>query len=330
MERRQVISALAASVFTLASGGAARAQGRTAPRRIGFLTAGSVAAQAPLLKAFRQALVDRRYLEGADFSLETRFADGDFSRLPSLARELVALQPDVLLVNSTPANLVAKAATRTIPIVFVGVADPVGVKLVASLARPEGNITGITNVVAELVGKRLEILTEILPEARRIAVLVNRKDQNSSVQIANAEAAALRLNVALGPILDVGNKDALAPAIRAAVKSGAAGALRMVDPTATMYRRQTVQLANQERLPVMYAFREDVEAGGLACYGTSLPHQYAQAAGFVDRILRGTKPADLPVEQPTRFEFALNRRTASQLGIQFPQELLLRADVVIE
>lgn len=309
---------------------AARAQSGVRSRRIGFLTASSAAAQGPLLAAFREGMRERRYAEGVDFTMESRFADGDFARLPSLARELIALQPELLLVNSTPANLAAKAATRTIPIVFVGVADPVGVKLVANLARPGANVTGITNVVAELTGKRLEILREILPEARRIAVLVNRKDQNSSLQIASAEAAARTLNVALEPILDVGKLDALGPAIRAAVKAGAAGALRLVDPTATMFRRQTVALANRERLPMMYAFREDVEAGGLVSYGTSLPHQYAQAAGFVDRILRGAKPAELPVEQPTKFELALNRRTGRQLGIEFPPGLVLRADAIIE
>jgi len=270
------------------------------------------------------------YVEGRNLVLDTRFADGHFERLPSLVQELIRANPDVLLVAATPAGLAAKAATATIPIVFVAVADPVGDGLVTNLARPESNITGVTHIVAELTGKRLELLKEIVPTASRIAIFVNPDDPNAPRQIRNAEAAARTLKVQLHAVLNVRGPGDLERAFDAAVQSRAAAVLRMVDPTVGPLRVETAALAVRQRLPVMYAFREDVEAGGLVAYGASLSAQFRQVAPFVHKILRGAKPGDLPIEQPTKFELVINMKTAKALGLTIPASLLLRADQVIE
>jgi putative ABC transport system substrate-binding protein len=224
----------------------------------------------------------------------------------------------------------AKAATTTIPIVFVGVGDPVGQGLVPNLARPAGNITGITNMTAELTGKRLELLKEIVPTASRIAVFVNPDAPIALLQIRNAESAARISGVQLHPVLTVRNSTDLESAFEAVVRSGASAVLRMVDFAANTLRVETAKLAVKHRLPVMYAFREDVDVGGLVAYGPSAPAQYQQAATFVHKILRGAKPGDLPVEQPTKFELVINMKTAKALGLTIPPSLLLRADHVIE
>lgn len=289
--------------------------------RIGYLTGSSAA-------AFKEGMREHGYVEGRHFRLEARFANGNFGQLPSLADQLARSEPDLLLVSTTPASLAAKKASTTLPIVFVGVADPLGVGLVASLARPGGNITGITNIVAELTGKRLGILKDIMPGASRIAILVNPDDPNAQIQIRNAQEAARTLGVELGPVLNLRRSGDLKPAFEAAARAGADAALRMVDPTTSMLRAQTVALAVAHRMPVMYAFREDAEAGGLAAYGTNLGEQYRQAAGFVDKILRGAKPGDLPVEQPTKFDFVINVATAKALGLSVPPALLLQAQQI--
>ena len=241
--------------------------------------------------------------------IEGRFADGKFERLPSLLQELLNWQPDVLLVASTPANLVAKAAKSSIPIVMVGVADPIGVGLIDSLARPGGNLTGVTNIVADLAGKRLEILREVVANVSRVAVIVNPADANASGQMRIADEAARALKLQLQPVLNVRQAGDLPGAFAAAVRARAQAAIRMVDPLASALRQETSHLAIKHKLPMVFAFREDVEAGGLISYGTSLPDQYRQCATFVHKIITGTKPAELPVEQPMRFEFAINLKT---------------------
>jgi putative ABC transport system substrate-binding protein len=209
------------------------------------------------------------------------------------------------------------------------VGDPVGVGLVSNLARPGGNLTGITNIAAELTGKRLELLKELVPSASRIAVLVNPDAPIAAIQIRNAEAAARTLGMQLQP-LTVRDIRTLEASFEAAVRSRASAALRMVDFTANTLRVETAKLAIKHRLPVMYAFREDVDVGGLVAYGPSVPAQYEQAATFVHKILQGARPADLPVEQPTKFELVVNLKTAKTLGLTIPQSLLLRADQIIE
>jgi len=309
---------------------AAEAQQPEKTYRVAYLAAGPRSVNQALLSWFEQGMRDLGYVEGRNLVLERRFADGKLERLPVLAQELIRLNPDVIFVSTTPGSLAAKAATPTIPIVFVAVADPVGNGLVPSLAWPSRNVTGITHIVAELTGKRLELLKEIMPSASRIAALVNPDDQNATVQIQNAEAAARVLGVQLRPVLTVRGAADLERAFEAISRSGAAAALRMVDPTVGPLRARTVELAIRHRVPVMFVFREDVEAGGLAAYGASQPAQYRQAATFVDKILKGAKPGDLPVEQPTKFELVINLKTAKALGLTIPPSLLLRADEVIQ
>ena len=298
--------------------------------RVGYLAAAARSTNQAQLAEFQQGMRDLGYVEGRNLVLEMRFADGKFDRLPQLARDLVQLNPDAIFVSTTPASLAIKAATPTIPIVFVAVADPVGVGLVPSVARPGGNVTGITHIVAEMTGKRLELLKEMVPSASRIAVLVNPDDPNATVQLKNAEAAAKPLGVQLQPIVTVRGASDLAGAFDQIARSGAAAALRMVDPQGAPLRTRTTELAMKHRLPVMFTFREDVEAGGLAAYGANLPAQYRQAATMMDKILRGARPGDLPVEQASKFELVVSRKTARALGLTIPPSVLLRADQVID
>ena len=327
MKRREFLGALGgATLWPIA----ARAQQPTKPHRIGFLSGGTEAASKDHIAEFKAGMRDLGHVEGQDFAFDTRFADGHFERLPSLAKELLALNPDVLFVATTPANLAAKAATLTTPIVMVGVADPIGAGLIPNLARPGGNIAGITNVVAELTGKRLEILKEIVPTASKIAVMANPGDPNMPLQMRNAEPVAKSLRVQLEPVLAIRSADDLPSVFETAERAHADAALRMVDPLEGVLRKQTVALAAQYRLPIIYPFRGSAEAGGLASYGTNLGNQYRQAATFVHKILNGAKPADLPVEQPTKFEFVINLKTAQSLGLAIPPSLLATADEVIE
>ena len=308
----------------------ARAQQPDRTYRLGQLHAGTKASRAPLLAAFARGMRELGYVEGRNLVTEYRYADGRFERLPTLARELLSWKPDVLLVSTTPGNLAVKTATATVPIVMVSVADPIGVGLVASLAHPGGNITGVTNIGAELAGKRLEILKEIVPTASKVAVFINPNDQNATLQMNSAKPVAEKLAVHLEPVLQVRRGSDLKGAFEAAVRARAEAGLRMLDPVATDLRHQTVQLAAEYRLPVIYPFLEDAAAGGLASYGSSLPDQYRQAAAFVHKIFNGSKPADLPVEQPIKFDFAINLKAAKALGLIMPPTLLARADEVFE
>jgi putative ABC transport system substrate-binding protein len=307
---------------------AAQAQQAGKVYRVGHLSGGSEAKL--YLDAFREGMRALGYVEGQHWVLDARYAEGKVERLASLAQELIYRKPDVLLVSTTPGIVTAKAATSTIPIVMVLVADPVGTGIVPSLARPGGNITGMTTIVAELWGKRLEILKEIVPTASRIAVLVNPDNPAALPQMRSAEATAHRLGVELRPVLEVRSPGDLERAFGAAARARAHGALRMIDPLISILRKETASLAAKHRLPVIYPTRQDVEAGGLVAYGTNFPEQYRQAATFVDKLLRGAKPADLPVEQPTKFELVINVKTAKALGLTIPPSVLVRADQVIE
>src|SRR5262245_44478107 len=298
--------------------------------RVAYLAAAARSTNQPQLTEFQQGLRDLGYVEGRNLVIEMRFADGKFDRLPQLAREIVQLNPDAVFVSTTPGSLAIKAATPTIPIVFVAVADPVGVGLVPNVARPGGNVTGVTHIAAELTGKRLELLKEMVPSASRIAVLVNPDDPNATPQLKNAEAAAKPLGVQLQPIVAVRGASDLPSAFDQISRSGAAAALRMVDPQGAALRTRTTELAVKHRLPLMFSFREDVEAGGLASYGASMLAQYRQGATLVDKILRGARPGDLPVEQASKFELVVSRKTARTLGLTIPPSVLLRADQVID
>jgi putative tryptophan/tyrosine transport system substrate-binding protein len=326
MRRREFLGvAGGAAAWPLAAG----AQQQSRFVRVGYLTSGVLAARSNFLNAFRAGMRDFGYEEGRNLVLIMRGADGDFELLPRLAEELLRDKPDVLLVSTTPGILAAKAATSTVPIVMIG-PDPIGLGLVASLARPGGNITGITNSTAELTGKRLQILKELLPAVSRVAVLVNPTDQNTNLQMERAREVAKHLGIQLDPVLPLREAADLEPSFAALVNAGAKAAIRMVDPLTSVFRQRTVELALSHRLSVMFAFREDVAAGGLISYGTDFPAQYRQAARFVHRILDGAKPSDLPIEQPTRLELVINLKTARVLGLTVPPLLLARADEVIE
>jgi putative ABC transport system substrate-binding protein len=328
VDRRAFIGTLAGGL--LAAPLVAEAQQAEKVYRIGYLGGQSESVDEPFLAAFRQGMQRLGYADGRNLVLVTRFAKGQFDRFPPLAHELVRLNPDVLFVGTVVGTRAAKAATATVPIVFVQVGDPVGVGLITSLARPGGNITGITNIAAELSGKRLELLKEIVPSASRIAILVDPDAPIAAIQIRNAETAAKALGLQLKPVLTVRDVRTLEASLEAAVRSGASAALRMVDFAANTLRVETAKLAMKYRLPVMYAFREDVDVGGLVAYGPSVPGQYQQAAAFVHKILQGAKAGDLPVEQPTTFELVINLKTAKALGLTIPQSFLQRADHVIE
>lgn len=326
--RREILLALAVAVLSGPIESVAQRAGKV--HRIGHLSGSAESASKPFMDAFRLGLRELGYVEKQNVTLEERYADGKVERLPLLAQELIARGCDVLLVSTTPGNLAAKAATTTIPIVMVLVADPVGAGIVSNLQRPGGNVTGVTNIVAELTGKRLQILKEILPGASRIAVFVNPNDQNAPLQMRMAETAARQLKLELRPVHEIRTAVDLKSGFEAAARSGANGILRMVDPLVFMLRTQTADLAAQYRLPMMHVFREDVEAGGLVAYGANVSEQYRQAATLIDKILKGAKPGDLPVEQPLKFELAVNLKTAKALGISIPQSLVLRADKVID
>jgi putative ABC transport system substrate-binding protein len=325
---RKAVSILCA-VMLLVGATIAEAQQSGQKFCVGYLSAGVAVARKPYLDGFRLGMRDFGFVEGQNLILETRFAEGKFDRLPNLAQELAQLKPDVILASTSQAVLAAKVMP-SIPIVMVAVADPVGIGIVASLARPGGNITGITNMNADLAGKRLELLKEILPNLSRVGVLINPDIGAASSQMRNAEEAARALKLTLEPVAAIRSGDDLPGAFAAVVNSRAKAAIRMVDPLISALRKETAELAVKHRLPIVFPFREDVEAGGLVSYGTDLATQYRQAARLVNKIIKGAKPGDLPVEQPKKFELVINLKTAKQIGLTIPPNVLARADKVIK
>jgi putative ABC transport system substrate-binding protein len=269
------------------------------------------------------------YVEGKSVVYEYRSAEGQLDRLPQLAAELVKIPVKVMVVASTPGNLAVKKATTTIPIVMVGVGDPVRVGLVSNLGRPGGNITGFTNLTGQITAKRLQLLKELIPTATRIGLIGNPGDPVSLIQIQDAEAAARDLKVQL-QVFTVREAAQLEPAFEAARSWRAQALMRLADTLQLTLRARTIELAAKTRLPVMYVSRADVEGGGLIGYGVDPVETYKRAAGYVDRILKGAKPGDLPVQQPTKLEFAVNLKTAAALNIKIPQLVLAQADQVIE
>jgi putative ABC transport system substrate-binding protein len=306
----------------------ARAQSRS-PRRIGMLEPGVSSPSDPFVNAFRDGLSGLGYKEGRDILLEIRWAGGSNEPLVGLAVELVALKVDVLVTVSTPAALAAKQATATIPIVFTAVGDPVGAGVVPSLARPAGNATGFSMLATELSSKRLEILREIAPNTSPVAMLWNDTNPGMTLRAHESERAAATLGLT---IQSYGVHDLVTfdPAFEAIVNTGGAAVLILVDPFTRLHRQRIVDFAAERHLPAIYESREFVDAGGLISYGIDLSAMQRRAAFYVDKILKGTKPADLPVEQPTKFELVINLRTAKTLGLTIPPSLLSRADDVIE
>jgi putative tryptophan/tyrosine transport system substrate-binding protein len=265
VRRREFIGALAGAAVWSTVG-----RSQKLVHRVAYLGAGTEAGDRDPVAAFLKGMGDLGYREGQTLVLTSRYAEGKFDRLPSLAQELLASNPEVLFVSTTPGSLAAKSATTTVPIVIVGVADPVGVGIVQSLAKPGGNITGITNIVAELTGKRLALLKEIVPSASKVAVLINPDDPNASVQMRNAQAAARGLAIELQPVLHIRGAGDLEGVFDAAVRARADAGLRMVDPLTNPLSKRTAALAMEHRLPIIYPFRVSVEDGGLISYGTDI------------------------------------------------------------
>ena len=278
--------------------------------------------------AFLEGMRALGYVEGQNLVLEYRYADGQFERFPALAAELVRLPVEVLLVGSTQAALAAKDATTTIPIVMAGAGDPVGSGLVASLAQPGGNITGLSVLGPDLVGKQLEFLKDVRPTVTRVALLWNPANPVAALIVREAELAAQRLGVQLH-LVEARGPEAFDSAF-GAMTSAHAGALLVVpDSIFFQHRSRLAELAATSRLPSMYNSRGHVEAGGLLCYGPSFTDIGQRAAAYVDKILKGAKPADLPVEQPTKFELVINLKAAQALGLTIPPTVLFQADEVI-
>ena len=319
---------LGALLFALSL--SAEAQQPTKIPRIGYLDAVSLSVNAARVEAFRQSLRKLGYVEGKNIFIEWRSADGKLDRLPALAAELVHLKVDIIVTGGRSATRAAKEATSTIPIVMTQDSDPVANGFVASLARPGGNITGLSRVAPELSGKQVELLKEILPRLSRLAVLSNSTLPATAEALRQIELAAGALGLKL-QVLDVRGPKDIEPAFRVATKERAAAVLMLLGgPVLNPNRTQILELAVKNRLPVIYRNRVDVEAGGLMSYGVNLLDLDRRAAIYVDKILKGTKPGELPVEQPTKFELVINLKTAKQIGLTIPPSVLALADRVIK
>ena len=327
IDRRAFLCGL--TLVTLAAPRAVEAQQTERVARIGRLSPTSAAADVRVGEAFEQGLHDLGWIDGRNVTTERRFADGNPRRLSELAAELVRLKVDVIVAGSTPAIVAARNATATIPIVMVTTGDPVASGLVKSLARPGGNITGLTALGQALNAKRLELLKEAVPGATRFAVLGNPTFPDTTPAVKGVHTAAQALGVQLR-VVEVRDPGELDKAFAAMRSDRVKGLMVLADPMFNAHRRQIVELAGKSLLPAMYGLREFSDAGGLMFYGAGLPDMWRRAAYFVDKILKGAKPADLPVEQPTKFELVINLKTAKELGLTIPQSILLRADQVIE
>ena len=330
--RHSALGLTAALLLGMASAApTADAQSPTKTFRIGTLVSGS-RPSAPDWKqrwAFVEGLRELGWVDGQNVIVEDRWADGKTSRLPELAAELVRLKVDVIFTASWPAAVAAKQATTTIPIVISGAGDPVGTGLVASLAHPGGNITGLGDWATELSAKRLQLLKEAVPKLSRVAVLWNSADGGMTLRFRRIQSAAPTLGVTVRP-LGVQEPDDFEQAFAAMIQERPDALFVVADLLTRLQHKRVVEFAAQNRLPAMYELREFVADGGLMSYGPIFPDLLRRGAAFVDKILKGAKPADLPVEQPTRFELVVNLKTAKALGLAIPQSVLIRADHVIQ
>jgi ABC-type uncharacterized transport system substrate-binding protein len=325
MRRREVITLLGGAVaWPLA----ARAQQTGKLPTVGYMGATTPSAQSQWTAAFIQRVRELGWIEGRTIAVEYRWTEGRTERAAELAAEFVQRKVDVIVTSGTGMVLAAKQATSVIPIVFAATGDPVGTGLITSLARPGGNVTGLSNQVPDLVGKRLELLREVVPSLGRMALLANVGNPVVILEIDQIQASARTIALEVIP-LEIRRGEDIVPAFEA-LKDRAEALYVVIDPLTNTHRVRINTLALAERLPTMYAIREGVEAGGLMSYGPNIPDLFRRAADYVDKILRGTKPGDIPVEQPTKFDLVVNLTTAKVLGLTVPPTLLARADEVIE
>jgi putative ABC transport system substrate-binding protein len=326
---KKKITVLTLSAMLLALCGSVDAQQAATVYHIGFLGGSSAKAYASFVEAFQQGLRELGYIEGKNFVIEHRYGDGKLDRLPDLASELVRLGVDVIVVSGARATSQVKSATKTIPVVMTTIEDPVAMGIVDSLARPGANITGLTNLAPELSGKRLELLTETLPKTSRVAVMWPPDATGAIVAFKETYRAAQGLGVSLQS-LEVRSPKDFDEAFRVARTERASALIVLQSALTNAHKKLIMDLATKNRLPSMCTQKEYVEAGGLMSYGVATRDLYRRAANYVDKILKGAKPADLPVEQPTKFELVINLKTAKQIGLTIPPNVLARADKVIK
>jgi putative ABC transport system substrate-binding protein len=307
----------------------ARAQQAGKIPRIAYLVSDTRSATSARVEAFRQGLRVLGYLEGQNIAIEWRFADGKLDRIPDLAAEIVSLKVDVIVTTGGPPTRAAMNATSSIPIVMINISDPVALGFVSSLAKPGGNVTGLSSVQVELGGKRLELLKEIIPKLSRVGVLVNREVPGYIVQMKEVKLAAQVLGLQLQE-LETRGRDDLEKVFISITNRRVGGITGLTNPTFTMLQGRIAELALKNRLPTIYGDARFPEAGGLMSYGPNSLDMWRRAAVFVDKIMKGTKPADLPVEQPMKFDFVINLQTAKKIGLNIPQSVLFRASKAIK
>jgi putative tryptophan/tyrosine transport system substrate-binding protein len=327
MKRREFIGLMssAAGAWPLA----AHAQGPSSRPLIAILNLNSASSVSPRVRGFIQAMRDLGYAEGRGYDLAERYADGQLERLPVIANELARLNPNLFVTGSTPATFAAYQASQTIPIVSVALVDPVGLGLAANEGRPGGRVTGTLISIDGLTGKQLALAIEVIPGARRFGLLVNPRNQGHAVQRQNAETTTAALSRSL-VFAEASTSNDLDGAFQILAREHVDLVLVLPDPVFNKESRRIAVLAAAQRLPTMYSFREYVEAGGLMSYGVSLSANWHRAAYYADRILKGSKPGDIPIELPTKLELVINLSTAKAIGITIPEQLLLRADEVMD
>ena len=327
MTKNLIGLAFSAMLFALSYSASAQPQAKVP--RIGFLSVQSSSLMAARTEAFRQGLRTHGYVDGTNIAIEWRYADGKLDLLPQLAAELLRLKVSLVVTGGPQATRAAKQATVTIPIVMTFDEDPVGSGFIASLARPGGNITGLSTHYPEISGKQLELIKECVPKLSRLAVIGNSTSPGNAQALKETEVAAAAFGVRL-QYLEVQNAKEIETAFQAATKGRANAVLLLASAVLSSQLTQVADLAVKSRLPAIYARPEYVEAGGLMIYGVSINDLYRRAATYVDKILKGTKPAEIPVEQPTKFEFVINLKAAKQIGLTIPPNMLVRADRVIK
>jgi len=328
--KKAAVPSILIAVVLVALGATAQAQQQAKTFKVGWLESATTDRGSRLGDIFLRRLAELGFVEGKNIAFEYRSADNKLDRLPALVDELVRLNVDVLLTSATPATIAAKNATKTIPIVFIQLAvDPVTAGFVDSLARPGGNITGLTNIAAELTGKRLEILKETVPQLSRVALMWEPKNAGSAQTWKESQLPAKELGLQLHS-MEVSSADQFEGAFKEAIKVRSAALAVTPMVLASNHRKEIVELAAKSRLPAVYYRDSFVESGGLMSYGADLADHFRRAADFIEKILKGSKPADLPVEQPKKYEFIVNLKAAKQFGLTIPQSLLYRADKVIK